>query len=117
MATSATSVVTAGPATMAALELSVAQWEVAAVEALTHYLSERPDSSSPDGSAEIRDILTFPAGGMAHAVCPAGMAAGVHELPELDEAYFILAGKGEIWRRMGDHVPRCAYQQRGHTLG
>jgi mannose-6-phosphate isomerase-like protein (cupin superfamily) len=62
-------------------------------------LTEDPDSSSPDGRAEIRYILDSKGGDLTHAVCPAGEVAPTHELPELDEAYFVLGGSGEIWRR------------------
>lgn len=53
---------------------------------------------SPGGGAEIRHILSSPPGDLTHAVCPAGHVSPTHQLPELDEAYFILAGEGEIWR-------------------
>lgn len=68
-----------------------------------HFISDKPDSVSPGGGAEIRLILQTEAGDLAHAVCPAGQTAPTHELPELDEAYFILAGRGEIWRRYDGH--------------
>jgi len=67
-----------------------------------HSLSAVPDASSPDGSAEIRYLLSSPHGDLTHAVCPAGVVASVHELPELYEAYYVLAGRGEIWRRTKD---------------
>lgn len=67
-----------------------------------HGLPALPDASSPDGSAEIRYLLQSPRGDLTHAVCPAGVVASVHELPELYEAYYLLAGRGEIWRRTGD---------------
>lgn len=64
-----------------------------------HVLTEAPDSSSPEGGAEIRYLLNSKGGDLTHAVCPAGELAPTHELPELDEAYFVLGGSGEIWRR------------------
>jgi mannose-6-phosphate isomerase-like protein (cupin superfamily) len=67
-----------------------------------HMLSTEPNAESPDGSAEIRHILTSPAGDLTHAVCRAGYTAAVHHLPELDEAYYVLAGEGEIWRATDD---------------
>jgi mannose-6-phosphate isomerase-like protein (cupin superfamily) len=64
-----------------------------------HVLPDLPDSTSPGGGAEIRHILRSPRGDLTHAVCHAGEVAPTHELPELDESYFVLAGEGEIWRR------------------
>src|SRR5664279_2847602 len=63
-----------------------------------HMISLTPDANSPDGSAEIGNLLSSPQGDLTHAVCPAGAVASVHQLPELYEAYYILAGHGEIWR-------------------
>ena len=65
---------------------------------LVHALSREPDSVSPDGGAEIRHILQSPRGDLTHAVCAAGTTSATHHLPELDEAYYVLAGTGEIWR-------------------
>jgi mannose-6-phosphate isomerase-like protein (cupin superfamily) len=64
----------------------------------THTLSAEPDAISPGGGAEIRHILSSPLGDLTHAVCPAGQVAPTHLLPALDEAYYVLAGEGEIWR-------------------
>lgn len=63
-----------------------------------HSLNVVPDAVSPGGGAQIRHILTSPWGDLTHAVCPAGQVAPTHLLPELDEAYYVLAGHGEIWR-------------------
>ena len=65
----------------------------------THVLAADPDAVSPGGGAQIRYILKSQQGDLTHAVCPAGTVAPTHHLPELDEAYFVLAGQGEIWRR------------------
>jgi mannose-6-phosphate isomerase-like protein (cupin superfamily) len=63
-----------------------------------HTLAAAPDSTYPGGGAEIRFLINNPRGDLTHAVCPAGQVAPVHHLPELHEAYYILAGHGEIWR-------------------
>ena len=57
-----------------------------------HMISLTPDANSPDGSAEIRNLLSSPQGDLTHAVCPAGAVSSVHELPELYEAYYIWSG-------------------------
>ena len=67
-----------------------------------HMISLTPDANSPDGSAEIGNLLSSPQGDLTHAVCPAGAVSSVHELPELYEAYYILAVRGEIWRQTAD---------------
>lgn len=67
-----------------------------------HMISLTPDANSPDGSAEIGNLLSSPQGDLTHAVCPAGAVSSVHELPELYEAYYILAGRVEIWRQTAD---------------
>lgn len=64
-----------------------------------HVLAAAADSMSPEGGAEIRYLLHSEGGDLTHAVCPAGDVAPTHELPELDEAYLVLGGSGEIWRR------------------
>jgi mannose-6-phosphate isomerase-like protein (cupin superfamily) len=65
-------------------------------------LAAMPDAVSPDGGAEIRHILTSPAGDLTHAVCRAGITSGTHHLPDLNEAYYVLGGAGEIWRANED---------------
>jgi mannose-6-phosphate isomerase-like protein (cupin superfamily) len=61
-------------------------------------LPARPDETAEDGGTRIRHILKSPAGDLTHAVFRAGGVSGTHHLPELDEAYFVLGGSGEIWR-------------------
>jgi mannose-6-phosphate isomerase-like protein (cupin superfamily) len=72
------------------------------VEFARHVLADAPDAGSPGGGEEFRYILSSPRGDLTHAVCQAGAVAPTHELPALDEAYFVLAGTGEIWRRYQD---------------
>jgi mannose-6-phosphate isomerase-like protein (cupin superfamily) len=64
----------------------------------TRMLTDNADDVSPEGGAEIRHILASPQGDLTHAVCPAGQVAPAHHLPELHEQYYVLAGRGEIWR-------------------
>jgi mannose-6-phosphate isomerase-like protein (cupin superfamily) len=68
----------------------------------TCWLPERPDAISPGGASEIRHLIQLDDGDLTHALCPAGRAAHGATLPERYEAYFVLAGRGEIWRRLGD---------------
>jgi mannose-6-phosphate isomerase-like protein (cupin superfamily) len=67
-----------------------------------HGLSDEPDARSPGGGADIRHLVQLPQGDLTHATCPPGGVSPVHELPELFEAYYVLAGRGEIWRKTTD---------------
>ena len=59
------------------------------------------DVLAPDGS-EVRVLLGLKGGSMAHFRLGPGetSAAVVHRTVE--EIWYVLAGKGEMWRRMGD---------------
>ena len=64
-------------------------------------LSTDPDSASPGGT-EIRYLIKSSLGDLTHATCPERQVAPVHKLLGLHEAYYVLAGNGEIWRRTDD---------------
>lgn len=63
-------------------------------------LPPEADAKSPAG-AEIRFIMDGTTGNMIHSTVPAGQInrATVHE--NVSEFWYILEGKGEIWRRDG----------------
>ena len=56
---------------------------------------------APDGS-NVRVLLGLSTGTMAHFELPAGTtsSAGVHRTVE--EIWFVVAGRGEMWRRQGE---------------
>jgi len=56
---------------------------------------------APDGS-QVRPLLALAGGSMAHFELPAGQtsAAVVHR--SVEELWFILQGRGEMWRKQGD---------------
>jgi mannose-6-phosphate isomerase-like protein (cupin superfamily) len=61
-------------------------------------LPERPDVVAPDGS-DVRILLRLAGGSMAHFELAPGetSAAVVHRTVE--ELWYILSGRGEMWRR------------------
>lgn len=64
----------------------------------TKDLSEAYDHLAPDGS-EIRLLLEFAAGGLAHCTLPPGAASSPVRHKAVAEIWFFLSGHGEVWRR------------------
>ena len=66
----------------------------------TRYLPADPGTIAPDGS-QVRVLLSLAAGSAAHfRLAPAGVSrAGRHR--SVEEIWYILAGRGEMWRRDG----------------
>ena len=66
----------------------------------TRELPVQPDVIAPDGS-HVRELLSLPSGSAAHfQLSPGAMSrAGRHRT--VDEIWYILAGRGEMWRRDG----------------
>jgi len=63
-----------------------------------------PTSAStvaPDGS-DVRILLGLPAGGMAHFELGAGKVARAVSHQTVEEVWFVVAGKGEMWRKQGE---------------
>lgn len=61
-------------------------------------LPDRPDAKSPAG-ADIRFIMDGTTGNMIHSTVPSGQInrATIHKT--VSEFWYILEGKGEIWRK------------------
>lgn len=55
---------------------------------------------APDGSA-VRVLLGLSAGGMAHFELAAGQTARAVTHRSVEEIWFVLAGRGEMWRKQG----------------
>ena len=68
----------------------------------TKYLPSKPDVKAPDGS-DVRILLNLEGGSMAHFE----LASGYISLPvahrKVEELWFFLQGRGEMWRRLGKH--------------
>ena len=56
---------------------------------------------APDGS-NVRVLLGLPTGTMAHFELPAGMTSSAVVHRTVEEIWFVVAGRGEMWRRQGE---------------
>jgi len=56
---------------------------------------------APDGS-DVRVLLGLPAGGMAHFELPAGRTSIAMVHRTVEEIWYVVAGRGEMWRRQGE---------------
>ena len=65
----------------------------------TKKLPATPDIVAPDGS-DVR-VLHTPRGGMAHFELARGRASDAIRHRSVDEIWFVLSGRGEMWRRDG----------------
>jgi mannose-6-phosphate isomerase-like protein (cupin superfamily) len=64
----------------------------------TKRLPALPDVVAPDGS-DVRVLLATARGGMAHFELAGGRASDAIRHGTVDEIWFVLSGKGEIWRK------------------
>lgn len=60
-----------------------------------------PTKVAPDGS-DVRVLLGVPAGGIAHFQLAAGQVAHAIRHRTIDEIWYVLSGRGEMWRRQGE---------------
>ena len=63
-----------------------------------------PDSKTvvaPDGS-RIHELVTVPGGSMVHCTLPKGAVTMAVVHATVDEVWYFLAGKGQVWRRRED---------------
>ena len=66
----------------------------------TMRLPANPTVVAPDGS-DVRVLLGLPAGSMAHFELAAGKVAKAVVHRTVEEVWFVLAGRGEMWRKQG----------------
>ncbi len=62
-----------------------------------------PDASvvaAPDGS-QIHELVAVPRGSMVHCRLPGGAVSMAVVHATVDEAWYFLAGTGQVWRRRG----------------
>ena len=59
------------------------------------------DAVAPDGS-DVRVLLGLKAGGMAHFELPPGQTSLAVAHRTVEEIWYFLSGRGEMWRRQGD---------------
>lgn len=67
----------------------------------TMRIPTRPTTTAPDGS-DVRVLLATPAGGVAHFELAAEMVARAVTHRTVDEIWYILSGRGEMWRKQGE---------------
>ncbi len=66
----------------------------------TAQLPEDYDYLAPDGS-EIRRLAEVEGGGLCHCTLPKGAVSKATSHKTVDELWYFLAGKGEVWRKRG----------------
>jgi mannose-6-phosphate isomerase-like protein (cupin superfamily) len=64
----------------------------------TRQLPARPDVVAPDGS-DVRVLLQLGRGSMAHFELAAGQVSRAVAHRSVEEIWFILTGRGQMWRR------------------
>jgi len=64
----------------------------------TKALGAEPDATAPDGAA-VRLLLQRPGGSMAHFELAAGAVSHAVAHVTVEEIWYILSGRGRIWRR------------------
>jgi mannose-6-phosphate isomerase-like protein (cupin superfamily) len=68
----------------------------------TMRLPTDPVTGAPEGSG-VRFLLGLSAGSMAHFRLGAGQVAKAITHRTVEEIWFIVAGRGEMWRKQGEH--------------
>ncbi len=67
----------------------------------TKVLSASPDAYAPDGS-EVRLLAALQGGSFAHFNLPAGQVSAPVSHRTVEEIWYVVAGEGEVWRRLGE---------------
>jgi mannose-6-phosphate isomerase-like protein (cupin superfamily) len=67
----------------------------------TKPLPAAPDVTAPDGS-NVRILLSLTGGSMAHFELAPGLVSIAVAHRTVEEVWFILGGRGEMWRRKGE---------------
>jgi mannose-6-phosphate isomerase-like protein (cupin superfamily) len=67
----------------------------------TKRLPAHRDTVAPDG-ADVRILLQLAGGSMAHFQIPPGKTSTAVTHRTVEEIWFFISGRGEMWRRQGD---------------
>ncbi len=67
----------------------------------TKRLPARASGTAPDGTA-VRTLLGLAGGSLAHFELAAGKTSGAVAHRTVEEIWFFLSGRGEMWRKQGD---------------
>jgi len=65
-------------------------------------LPAKPTVTAPDGS-DVRVLLSLAGGSMAHFELGAGQTSQAVVHRTVEEIWFVVSGRGEMWRRQGEH--------------
>lgn len=65
-------------------------------------LPSTPTTLAPDGS-DVRVLLGLKGGGMAHFELAAGKTSQAVVHRTVEEIWYVLAGRGEMWRKQDEH--------------
>jgi mannose-6-phosphate isomerase-like protein (cupin superfamily) len=68
----------------------------------TKPLSAQANVVAPDGS-DVRVLLALSGGSMAHFTLAAGKSSRSVSHRTVEEIWYFLGGRGEMWRKLGDH--------------
>jgi mannose-6-phosphate isomerase-like protein (cupin superfamily) len=68
----------------------------------TKRLPVAPDATAPDTS-DVRVLLGLGSGGMAHFELAPGRVSKAVRHKTVEEIWFFLNGRGEMWRKQSDH--------------
>jgi mannose-6-phosphate isomerase-like protein (cupin superfamily) len=68
----------------------------------TRQLPVGRDAIAPDGS-DVRILLGLQGGGMAHFELTSGQISTAVTHRTVEEIWYILSGRGEMWRKMGEN--------------
>jgi len=66
-------------------------------------LPEEPTATAPDGS-DVRVLAAVARGSMAHFELAPGTASTAVRHRSVDELWYFLGGRGEMWRRQGERA-------------
>jgi mannose-6-phosphate isomerase-like protein (cupin superfamily) len=69
----------------------------------TAILPAERDTVAPDGS-DVRILLGLQGGGMAQFAFAPGQTSQAVTHRTVEEIWFFLSGRGQMWRRQGDHA-------------
>ena len=67
----------------------------------TRPLPAEPDARAPDG-ADVRILLRLAGGSIAHFALGPGRVSRAVTHRTVEEIWYVLGGRGEMWRRQGD---------------
>ncbi len=68
----------------------------------TKRLPVRPVATAPDGT-DVRPLLQLQAGSFAHFELAPGQTSKAVTHRTVEEIWYVLGGRGEMWRKSGDH--------------